>query len=152
MIALASDHAGFALKEQVKQWLADWGEFVFDHGCFSESSVDYPDYAAKALRAMLTCQADRGILICGSGIGMSITANRFKGIRAALVNTVETAKLCRQHNNANVLVLAGRTTPPEIAKEIVKAWLKTPFEGGRHRERLEKIDRIADEIDTKPCL
>ncbi|RJO63276.1 MAG: ribose 5-phosphate isomerase B [Myxococcales bacterium] len=141
MIAVASDHGGFALKEQVKRWLADFKRECLDLGCKDESSVDYPDYAAEMARAIQDGRAERGILICGTGIGMSIAANKFDGIRAALAHDAYTAKMSRLHNDANVLVLGGRVLGPGVAEEIVRVWLETPFEGGRHQKRLDKIGR-----------
>jgi ribose 5-phosphate isomerase B len=138
-IAIASDHAGFCLKEDIKQAFPEieWKDF----GAYSVDSMDYPDSGKPAAKAVADGECEKGILICGSGIGMSIVANRVKGIRAALCNTPEIARLSRQHNDANVLVLAGRFTPVPLALEIVKTWLETPFEGGRHLNRIDKIDR-----------
>ena len=137
-LAIASDHAGFYLKEDIKQAFSDieWKDF----GAYSEDSVDYPDTGTPAAQSVLSGECEKGILICGSGIGMSIVANRLKGIRAALCNTPEIARLSRQHNDANVLVLAGRFTPTPLALDIIDIWLKTPFEGGRHQRRVSKIE------------
>ena len=137
-LAIASDHAGFYLKEDIKQAFSDieWKDF----GAYSEDSVDYPDTGTPAAQSVLSGECEKGILICGSGIGMSIVANRLKGIRAALCNTTEIARLSRQHNDANVLVLAGRFTPTPLALDIIDIWLKTPFEGGRHQRRVSKIE------------
>ncbi|MBM4400222.1 MAG: ribose 5-phosphate isomerase B [Candidatus Cloacimonetes bacterium] len=137
IIAIASDHAGFCLKEDIKKALPqiEWTDF----GAFSKDSVDYPDTGYPAAKAVAEGTCDKGILICGSGIGMSIVANRIPGIRAALCNTVEIAKLSRLHNDANILVLAGRFSPTPLALEIVNTWLDTDFEGGRHQTRLNKI-------------
>jgi len=137
-LAIASDHAGFCLKEDIKKAYPDidWKDF----GAFSEEAVDYPDTGTPAARSVLSGECEKGILICGSGIGMSIVANRLKGIRAALCNTPEIAKLSRLHNDANVLVLAGRFTPTPLALEIIRVWLETPFEGGRHQRRVDKIE------------
>jgi len=136
-LALASDHAGYALKEELKKALTEY-ELV-DYGTNSEASMDYPDSAYPAARAVAEGTCELGILICGSGIGMSITANKVPGIRAALCGNTDVARLSRMHNDANILVLAGRFTAAAYAIEIVKAWLNTPFEGGRHEQRLSKI-------------
>lgn len=136
-IAIASDHAGFCLKEDLKKAYPeiDWKDF----GAFSQDAVDYPDTGKPAAESVASGECEKGVLICGSGIGMSIVANKVKGIRAALCNTPEIARLSRQHNDANVLVLAGRFTPMETALEIVKVWLSAEFEGGRHTKRISKI-------------
>lgn len=136
-LAIASDHAGYELKEALKRALPEH-EFN-DYGTNSKASMDYPDTGFPAARAVAKGECEMGILICGSGIGMSITANKVPGIRAALCSNTDVARLSRKHNNANILVLAGRFTAKEYALEIVKEWLKTPFEGGRHLNRLNKI-------------
>lgn len=136
-IALASDHAGFELKEAIKGFLLEYD--VTDFGTHSTESMDYPDTGFKAAEDVASGTFDRGILICGSGIGMSIVANKVKGIRAALCNSVELARLSRQHNNANILVLQGRLISSKMAEEILKVWLSTEFEGGRHKRRIDKI-------------
>jgi len=138
-IIIAADHGGYALKEAIKPFLAQMGFAVTDVGTESDQAVDYPDFSEKAAGAVSTGLFPRGILICGSGVGMSIVANRFPGVRAALCLDEETARLSRMHNNANILVLAGRKTDPETALRIVRIWLTTPFEGGRHQRRLDKI-------------
>lgn len=137
-IALASDHAGFELKEAVKNFLT--GHDVTDFGTDNSDSMDYPDTGFPAAKAVASGECERGILICGSGIGMSIVANKVTGIRAALCQTVQFAVLSRKHNNANVLVLSGRFISRYLAKDIVEAWLTTDFEGGRHQKRLDKIN------------
>ncbi len=138
-LAIACDHAGYELKEQLKQ---AFPEHTFtDFGTNSEASMDYPDTGYPAAQAVADGTCEMGILICGSGIGMSITANKVPGVRAALCSITDIAKLSRMHNNSNVLVLAGRFTATAYAIEIVKAWLETPFEGGRHQLRLNKIDQ-----------
>lgn len=136
-IAIASDHAGYCLKEEIKKAYPDidWKDF----GAFSQDSVDYPDTGKPAAEAVASGDCDKGVLICGSGIGMSIVANKVKGIRAALCSTPEIAYYSRLHNDANVLVLAGRFTPVDTALEILKVWLQTEFEGGRHARRISKI-------------
>lgn len=140
-IIIGSDHAGFPLKEALKKAIGG----MTDIGTGSADSVDYPDFGARVARAVSSGEYDRGILICGSGIGMSIVANKFPGIRAALCTDTEAARLSRMHNDANVLVLAGRRTDPETAVAITRVWLDTPFEGGRHERRLEKIRNIEKE-------
>ncbi|MDI6615417.1 MAG: ribose 5-phosphate isomerase B [Syntrophaceae bacterium] len=140
-IVIGSDHAGFLLKEALKKAIRG----MTDIGTGSADSVDYPDFGARVARAVASGEYDRGILICGSGIGMSIVANKFPGIRAALCTDTEAARLSRMHNDANVLVLAGRRTDPETAVAITRVWLDTPFEGGRHERRLEKIRNIEKE-------
>ncbi len=139
-IVIASDHAGYDLKEIVEKYLIQKGFKVNDLGCDSLDSVNYPDYAHKLAEQVLTDHC-RGVLVCGSGIGMSIAANRHKGIRAALCTSVDYAKLSRQHNDANVLVLGARFTDEELANQIIDAWLETKFEGGRHQSRVDGIEK-----------
>lgn len=139
-IIIGSDHAGFEAKELLKSELSRLGIPYHDVGTHSPESVDYPLYSAKVARAVSNGEFERGIAICGSGIGASIVANRFKKVRAALCVTPEMARLARAHNNANILVVAGRLTSPDLAKEILKSWLETPFENGRHQRRLTQID------------
>lgn len=141
-VAIASDHAGYKMKEMLKKFLEEEGYEFLDLGTNSERSVDYPDYAQKLCKKILKGKADFGILVCGSGIGMSIAANRFKGIRAALCHNSEIAKLARLHNNANILCLGERIIGEEVAKECVKTFLSTKFESGRHARRVCKIDGI----------
>ncbi|MDX9820856.1 MAG: ribose 5-phosphate isomerase B [Syntrophales bacterium] len=145
-LVIGADHAGFDLKVALKRLLDRLGYSVHDVGTFSSESVDYPDIAAEVARRVSTGEFARGILVCGSGIGMSITANRFPHVRAALCMDAETARLSRQHNDANILVLAGRRTDPNTAGEITQVWLRTAFEGGRHQRRLEKIGTIEDSL------
>ncbi len=140
-IALGSDHAGFEVKELVKKHLESEGLDVEDLGTFSKDSCDYPDYARKVAEAVAKKECVRGILVCGSGVGVSIVANKVRGVRAALVHDAETAKLCRQHNDANVLCLAGRTVARDAVPHIVDVWLETEFEGGRHKTRVDKIEK-----------
>jgi len=140
-IIIGSDHAGFDLKEALKEAFRE----MIDIGTDSGESVDYPDFGARVARAVSSGGYERGILICGSGVGMSIVANKVPGIRAALCTDTDTARLSRMHNDANVLVLAGRRTDPETAVAIVTVWLDTPFEGGRHARRLDKIRKIEEE-------
>ncbi|MET0557014.1 MAG: ribose 5-phosphate isomerase B [Vicinamibacteria bacterium] len=140
MLLVASDHAGFALKEELKKDLAARGIAHRDLGTSSAESVDYPDYAHQLAGAIERGEAERGLLVCGSGQGMAMAANRHPGVRAALAWSEESARLSRQHNDANVLSLPGRLTTPEDAKRILKVWLDTPFEGGRHQRRVGKIE------------
>ena len=139
VVALGSDHAGFRLKEIAKEILNEFGIQVEDFGTDSDAPVDYPDHAKPAIASIVAGKADRGVLVCGSGIGMSIVANRFPGIRAALVSDAETAEMSRKHNDSNVLVLPGWKMGRPEAEEILKVWLRTEFEGGRHQRRLDKI-------------
>lgn len=141
-IALASDHAGFAQKERLKPLLRDLGVDFEDLGPTSEESVDYPDYAKKVADEVARGQVEQGLLVCGSGTGMAITANKVPGIRAAVAWSEETARLARQHNDANVLALGARTTPEEDIPKILRAWFSTDFEGGRHAARVQKITQI----------
>lgn len=145
-IIIAADHAGYMLKEALKPHLTEMGLAVTDVGTDSEQGVDYPDFGGKAAGAVSAGFFPRGILICGSGVGMSIVANRFPGVRAALCLDEGTARLSRMHNNANILVLAGRKTDPETAWRIVQVWLTTPFEGGRHQRRLDRIHEMESEL------
>jgi len=149
-VYIGADHAGFELKEAVKAALAEQGRDVVDAGTRSAEAADYPDFAARVARNISQGTGGRGILICGSGIGMSITANRFPGVRAALCLDVETARLSRLHNDANILVLAARKTKTDAALKITAAWLETPFEGGRHQRRLDKIREIERSLCPTP--
>ncbi|HOW52079.1 MAG TPA: ribose 5-phosphate isomerase B [bacterium] len=139
-VAIASDHGGFPLKKHLAAFLEKEGHMVIDRGCNDETSVDYPDYAALVAQDILAGNAEFGILVCGTGIGMSIMANRHPGVRAALVHRDEYAKLSREHNDANVICLGGRFTTPADAERFVKIFLSTAFEGGRHQRRVEKLD------------
>lgn len=141
-IALGSDHAGFDLKERVKGYIKELGLDFDDVGAYSPDSVDYPDFAEKVGVQIRDGKAERGILMCGTGIGVCIAANKIQGIRAAVVCDAEMARLSRQHNDANVLCLAGRFMDIELAKILVKVWLETPFDGGRHQRRVEKIAQL----------
>ena len=140
-VALASDHAGYAEKERLKPLLQELGLEVNDLGTASEESVDYPDYARKVAEQVAGGQVDQGLLVCGSGTGMAITANKVPGVRAAVAWSEETARLARQHNDANVMAIGARTTPPEQIPAIVRAWFGAEFEGGRHAERVGKIEK-----------
>ena len=148
-LAIASDHAGLDLKNQLYEYLLSEGHDVADLGTGSHESVDYPDYAASLSTGIQKGQYELGILVCGTGIGMSMVANRFEGVRAALCNHVTLARLARQHNNANVLALGGRMTGIDLAKEIVKIFLETDFLGGRHSGRVLKVDALSDK--TNDC-
>ena len=139
IIAVASDHGGFDLKKDVIGLLMELGYKVNDMGPENSNSVDYPDYGISLARAVADKKVSRGIVICGTGIGMSIVVNRFPGIRGTLCSDVYTAKLCREHNDSNILIMGGRVVGHGLAREIVKVWLSTPFEGGRHQKRLDKI-------------
>jgi ribose 5-phosphate isomerase B len=139
-IIIGSDHAGFDLKERVKEWLEQRGYEVEDAGARSPEQVDYPDYAHLVAAAVASGRRARGVVMCGTGIGVSIAANRHPGVRAAVVCSEETARLAREHNDANVLALGGRTTDPQLAERILDVWLKTPFAGGRHARRVAKIE------------
>ncbi len=139
-ILLASDHAGFSLKSHLACRLESAGHKITDLGPFSTESVDYPDYAGILCRALLAGEGERGILVCNSGVGMSIAANRFRGIRAALCLFPDMARYARLHNNANVLVLGGGLTGPFLADSITDVFLNEGFEGGRHKRRTDKFD------------
>ena len=141
-IALASDHAGYAEKERLKRLLGELGVEFDDLGTVSEESVDYPDYARKVAEQVAQGRVEQGLLVCGSGTGMAITANKVPGVRAAVAWSEETARLARQHNDANVLAIGARTTPPADIPQIVRAWFTTEFEGGRHAARVEKICEV----------
>jgi ribose 5-phosphate isomerase B len=142
VVALGADHAGFTLKEDVKASLLARNVRVLDFGTHSTESVDYPDYAALVARAIGAGEASHGILVCGTGIGMAIAANKVVGVRAAQCSDIEVARLSRQHNDSNVLTLGARTTPTDAALAIVETWLATGFDGGRHTRRLEKLTRL----------
>ena len=144
-IIVGSDHGGFELKEKVVPFLKTLGHQVEDIGTHDLQSVDYPDYAVKVARTVVGHQADRGILICGSGIGMSMTANRIRGARAVLAREPYDAKMSRRHNDSNILCLGGRFTGQDLAFEIIDTWLKEPFDGGRHQRRVELIDSLTRE-------
>jgi len=148
-IALASDHGGFDLKESVIAHLLNTGWEVDDLGPHSGDSVDYPDYGIKLAEAVSEKRVQRGIVICGTGIGMSIVVNRYPGIRGTLCSDLFTAKLCREHNDSNILIMGGRVIGKGLAAEIVNTWLNTPFEGGRHQRRLDKINQIDASLKTK---
>jgi len=139
MLVIGSDHGGYELKQAIIKLLQERGIAYRDMGTSGDESVDYPDFADKVARAVTAGEADAGILICGTGIGMSISVNKRPGIRAALVHDPYTARMAREHNDANILVLGGRVLSAELAKEIVAVWLDSDYQGGRHQRRLDKI-------------
>jgi ribose 5-phosphate isomerase B len=141
MIVIASDHAGVDLKARLIDLIGEAGHEIRDLGPADTSSVDYPDFAHAVAEALTTGEAERGVLICGTGIGMSLTANRHAGVRAALCHDAFTAEMARRHNDTNVLCIGARSTGPGVAEQIVRIFLETPFEGGRHQRRVEKIER-----------
>ena len=141
-IAVGSDHAGFALKEKVRAYLVNRGYEVEDHGTGSAESVDYPDYAEKVAARVAAQEVNFGVVVCGTGIGVAISANKIPGIRAAPCNDTLTARMAREHNDANVLTLGGRVVDESTARKILDVWLATPFAGGRHQRRVDKIAAI----------
>lgn len=142
IVAIAGDHGGFALKQRIREHLIERGIKIADLGTDSEESVDYPEFGKACAQAVASGKADRGIVICGTGIGISIAANRIRGIRCGLCTSVEMAELSRKHNNANMLAMGGRITSVEDAIRITDAWLDTEFEGGRHSRRVNMLDSI----------
>jgi len=152
-IALGADHAGVALKDQLKHVFDEaapndnTSHTYVDFGTHSDTSVDYPDFAQQVATAVASGSFDRGILVCGSGIGMSIAANKIPGVRAALVHNIDAARLCREHTDANIVTLAGRSLDPKKAHEIVRTFLDTPFIGGRHKRRVDRITAIERQPD-----
>ena len=146
-IIVGADHGGFELKEKIAARLRGKGIEVEDAGTHGPESVDYPRYAAKVAEAVASGRADRGVLVCGTGIGMCITANRFEGVRAALVSDAFSARMSRRHNDANVLCLGGRTLGDAAALDILDIWLSEPFDGGRHERRVNLIEELANHRD-----
>jgi ribose 5-phosphate isomerase B len=144
-IAIGADHAGFALKDHVRDALRQAGHEVVDLGTNSAESTDYPDYAGAVARDVVTGAADRGILVCSTGVGMSIAANKVNGIRAALVINPDEVRLTRAHNDANIITIGARYTDPQAAHEMVRVFLETPFDGGRHARRIGKIAKLEKE-------
>ena len=142
---MGSDHGGFDLKEQIKAWLQENGHEVVDFGCHSKESCDYPDFGAAAARAVASGQCERGIVICTTGIGISITANKVKGIRCALCSDPWSAEMTRRHNDANMLAMGAGVVGPLLAQRIVEAFLSFAFEGGRHQRRVNKIMAVENE-------
>lgn len=141
-IAIGCDHGGIVLKPIVKEVLETNGIEIIDMGCDDTQSVDYPDYALKVAEAVSKGEVDKGIILCGTGIGISIAANKVKGVRAAVCHDLFTAQMCAQHNDANILSIGGRVVDEELAGQMVQVWLDTPFEGGRHTGRVAKISEI----------
>ncbi|MEW5746057.1 MAG: ribose 5-phosphate isomerase B [Nitrospirota bacterium] len=148
-IAIGSDHAGLDMKREIISLLTELGHDYVDYGTETPQSVDYPDFGEKVSDAVSTGAVERGVLICGTGIGMSIVANKFPYVRASLCNELFSARMSRLHNDANVLVLGGRIIGRDLAREIVKTWMTTPFEGGRHENRLNKIKLIEERMLAK---
>jgi ribose 5-phosphate isomerase B len=146
-IALASDHAGFALKDELAAWLRDSGHVVIDLGTHSSESVDYPEYGARLARAVASGEAERGVAVCGSGIGISIAVNRNPDCRCARVDDPLSARLAREHNDANVIALGGRLIGSDMAKACVTEFLDTGFAGGRHQRRVDQLSQLLQESD-----
>ena len=144
-IGLACDHGGFELKEELKVFLESLGVEPIDMGTFNEDSVDYPDFGALVAERVSQGELEKGILICGTGIGMSMVANKFPRVRAGLANDLYSSRCSREHNDANILIIGGRIVGKGLAKEILRVWLETPFAGGRHKRRLEKIEALERE-------
>ena len=144
-VAIASDHAAFQLKESVREYLKQKGHDVKDFGTFSEESMDYPDTIRLAARAVSNGDAERAVVLCGSGVGASIVANKIRGVRAVLCLDEYTAEYSRRHNDANVIAFAGRRTSRDLAKKLLDIWFATAYEGGRHQRRLDKITQIENE-------
>ncbi len=142
MIAIGCDHGGFELKNELIRHLKENNVEIKDFGCYTTDSVDYPDIAEVVCESVVSGECEKGILVCGTGIGMSIAANKIKGIRAALLSDTFSAKMTAAHNNSNVIALGGRVTGPELAKEIVDAYLSSEFLGGRHQNRVDKITKL----------
>lgn len=143
-IYVGADHAGFKLKEHVREWLQTRGHDVVDVGTHAEDSVDYPDYAREVALAVGGGEADLGVLVCGTGLGMAIAANKFPGVRAVQVSDPEMARMARRHNNANIITLAGRYLAPERADQVLEAFLAAEYENGRHQHRIDKISAFED--------
>jgi len=148
-IALAADHEGFPLKEKIREYLKNKGLEVEDHGPSNSERVDYPDFAEKVAVQVAAKQADYGVLVCATGIGMMIAANKVPGIRAAAANDTISARMAREHNNANVLTMGGRMIDEAAMHQIVDTWLSTPFAGGRHERRVEKIEALEQRYHAK---
>jgi ribose 5-phosphate isomerase B len=146
-IAVGSDHAGYALKEQLAGELRDLGHEVLDLGAHSPERVDYPDFGAAVGRAVVGGDAELGLCVCGSGVGIAMAANKVPGVRAATVHDVTSARLTRQHNDANVICLGERLIGPEVASEVLRAWLDAEFEGGRHAGRVDKLSGLDGSLD-----
>jgi ribose 5-phosphate isomerase B len=151
-IAVGADHAGYELKERLKALLAELGHEVVDLGTHGRESCDYPDFARAVGERVARGEVERGILVCGTGIGMAIAANKIPGVRAAVCQDPVAARLARQHNDSNVLALGARLIGPAMAEEVVRVWLETAFAGGRHRRRVDKIRQLERAIDANPPL
>jgi ribose 5-phosphate isomerase B len=145
-LGIGADHAGFSMKEDLKSFLESRGHELVDVGTFNEESVDYPDMARRVAELVRDGEVERGILICGTGVGMAMAANKVSGVRAASCSDLLSARLSRAHNDANVLTLGARITAPYYAREILEAWLTTPFEGGRHERRVDMIRKMEGEV------
>jgi ribose 5-phosphate isomerase B len=145
-IIIGSDHAAYLLKESIKSFLVESGFVVEDVGAFSEASVDYPDVGIKVASQVSEGRFNQGILLCGTGLGMSMVANKFRNVRAALCSEPFSASMSRRHNDANILVLGGRVTGEALALELVDTWLNTPFDGGRHQNRLQIFDQMGEAV------
>lgn len=145
-IGIGSDHGGFALKEELKTFMKEKKIDIIDFGTYDTNSVDYPDYGEIVAKAVVSGQVERGVVICGTGIGISISANKVKGIRCALCGDVYSAKMSMAHNNANMIALGGRVVGVDLAKEILSTYLNEEFEAGRHQKRVNKIGKIEDEF------
>ncbi len=143
-IAVASDHAGYEVKEALAAHLRAQGHDIEDYGCFDDSSCDYPDFAAAAARGVASGAQEYGVMVCGTGLGVSMAATKIGGIRAAPVHDRTTAEMSRRHNNANIVCLGARITEKDVALDLVDLWLETPFEGGRHERRVGKINALDD--------
>lgn len=143
-IVIGSDHAAYQLKEKIRQYLIEKGMDINDVGTYSEDSVDYVEFGIKVSTMVSTGKYERGILLCGTGLGMSMVANKFPHVRAALCNDLFSAIMSRRHNDSNILAMGGRVIGEELARQIVKTWLETPFDGGRHQLRIKKFDRIEE--------
>ncbi len=151
-IAIGSDHRGYGLKQAILELLSELGHHHSDMGCFDDSAVDYPDVAKKVARVVGRGEADKGILICGTGIGMSISANKIPGVRAALCTDIFSARMARQHNDANVLCMGGSILGSWLAKEITRTFLTCQFEGGRHARRVDKIASLEQQGQTTTTI
>jgi ribose 5-phosphate isomerase B len=145
-IAIAADHGGFELKEDIELFLKEIGYEPVDLGTHNNDSVDYPDFGIKVAETVSRGEISRGILICGTGIGMSIVVNKFPNVRGALCNDIYTARMGREHNDSNILILGGRVVGKGLAREMVRTWLSTKFEGGRHQKRLDKIKELEERM------
>ena len=149
MIALGCDHGGVDLKDHLVRFLRSIGAEVCDFGTHGRESVDYPDFGREVSRCVSESRAERGVLVCTSGIGMSIIANKFPGVRAALVHDLDGARSSREHNDANILVLSGAKTEAALARQIIETWLATPFGGGRHQRRIDKISQTESDLGMR---